>query len=83
MDGLLEDPKPHETALVPSEFPGVEFDADLDENVATPQEVVGDNSATSDASANAGILYVTPLPFIGTVGTPASATADNDKDEDN
>ena len=43
MDGLLEDPKPHETALVPSEFPGVEFDADLDENVATPQELVGDN----------------------------------------
>ena len=30
MDGLLEEPNTHETAPIPAEFPGVEFDADLD-----------------------------------------------------
>ena len=28
-DGILEDPKPHETSPIPAEFPGVEFDADM------------------------------------------------------
>ena len=70
MDGLLEDPKPHETAPTPAEFPGVEFDADMDEKVATTQEVAGDNAAATAASSNAGILHGTP-------------TADDDKSEDN
>ena len=37
MDGLLEGPNPHEIAPIPDDFPGVGFDADLDEEVATPQ----------------------------------------------
>ena len=69
MDGLLEDPKPHETAPIPADFPGVEFDADLNEEVATPQKVAGDNSAAAAVSANAGILHGTP-------------TADDDEAED-
>ena len=63
MDGLLEEPKPHETDTIPAEFPGVEFDADLYEVVATPQEVAGDNSAAAATSSNAGILHGTP-PFL-------------------
>ena len=50
MDGLLEDPKPHETAPIPAEFPGVGFDVDLDEEVATPQEVAGENAIATFAS---------------------------------
>ena len=59
MDGILEDPNPHDTAPIPAEFPGVEFDADLDEEVASPQEVAGDNAEASAASSNANILHGT------------------------
>ena len=59
MDGLLEDPNPHETAPIPAEFIGLEFDADLYEEVAAPQKVSGDNAATAAASANANILHGT------------------------
>ena len=69
MDGLLEEPKPHETTPIPAEFPGVEFDADLDEEVATPQEVAGNNAAEAAASANAVILHGNP-------------TTEDDKSED-
>ena len=82
MDGLLEDPKTHETDPIPAEFPGVEFGVDLDEAVATPQEVAGGHASAAATGTNAVILHGTPLPFIGTVGTPASATDDDDKDED-
>ena len=56
---LLEDPRPHEKSPIPSEYQGVEFDADLDEEVAAPQEVAGDNAAAAAASANANILHGT------------------------
>ena len=70
MDGLLEDPKPHKTAPIPDEFSGVGFNADLDEEVAAPQEVAGDNSAAAAASANANILHGT-------------STTNDEKNEDN
>ena len=70
MDGLLEDPNPHETAPNPAEFPGVEFDADMDEAVAAPQEVAGDNATAAAASTNANILHGT-------------STANYDKNENN
>ena len=50
MDALLEDPNPHKTAPIPAEFPGVGFDVDLDEEMATPQEVAGDNAIATFAS---------------------------------
>ena len=59
MDGLLEDPKTHKIAPIPAEYPGVEFDADLDEEVAAPHEVAGDHAAAFSASANANILHGT------------------------
>ena len=69
MDGLLKDPNPHETDPIPAEFPVVGFDAYLDEEVSTPQEMAGNNAVADSASANAGILHGNP-------------TADDDKDEE-
>ena len=66
----MEDPKPHEIAPIPAEFPGVEFDADLYEEVAAHQEVEEDNAAVDAISANANILHGT-------------STANDDENEDN
>ena len=60
MDGLLEYPKPHETAPIPAEFQGVEFDADLDEELTKPQDVAGDNAAAATTISNSGILHGIP-----------------------
>ena len=60
----------------------MEFDAYLDEVVATTQEVAGDNAAADAVSDNSGIFHGTPLPFICTGVTPAVATADDDEGKD-
>ena len=37
LDGLLEQPRPHETDPIPTEFKGVEFDADEADGTSTDQ----------------------------------------------
>ena len=39
LDGLLEQPKIHETDSIPAEFPGVDFDADEADGTSIDQEV--------------------------------------------
>ena len=60
MDGLLDQTKPHETDSIPAEFPGVDFDTDKADRIATYQEVANENTTASGASANAGIVHGTP-----------------------
>ena len=60
LDGLLEQPIPHETDPIPAEFKGVEFDSDEADETATYQEVANDNTMETGASANAGIVHGTP-----------------------
>ena len=60
LDRLLEHPKPHETDSIPSEFPGVYFDADEVDVTATDQDVANENTMAVRASTNACIVHGTP-----------------------
>ena len=60
MDGLLEQPKTHETDPISTKFPGVQVDSDEVYRKTTDQEVADDNTMAAGTSENAGIVNGTP-----------------------
>ena len=60
MDGLLEQPKTHETDPISTKFPGVQVDSDEVYGTATDQEVADENTMAAGTRDNAGIVHGTP-----------------------
>ena len=60
LDGFLDQPKPDETDSIPAKFPGVDFDVDKADEIATYQEVSNDNTMAAGTRSDASIVHGTP-----------------------
>ena len=76
LDGPLDQPKPHETDSIPTDFPGVDFDANEADRTATDKYVSNYNTMAAGASANASIVHGTPHTDV-MEGTALSLMSDN------
>ena len=63
MDGLLEQPKPHETDSIPSKFPRVYFDEDGADGTVTDKEVSNDKSWPMDP-VPIPVMYMKPFTLM-------------------
>ena len=79
LDGLLEQPKPHETDSIPSKFPRVYFDEDGADGTVTDKEVSNDKTMADGSSANSSNVHET-FYTDGMEGISPTLLADDDND---